>query len=77
MASSTSFRDGGDMGSSGTSSSSLLPSSTVSTSCGGYSLTVSSTGNCQDSLVTTPLSKLTSPSASRFSGAKSGVASRS
>ena len=48
IASSTSFRDGGDVGSSGTSSSLLLPSSTVSTGCGRYSLTISSTDNVQD-----------------------------
>ena len=59
------------MGSSGTSSLSLLPPSTVSTGCGRYSLTISSKDNVRDSLVATSLSKSTSPSASRFSGANS------
>ena len=54
--------------------SSLLPSSTVSTGCGRYSLTILSTGDGQDSLFSTSLSKSTSPPASRFSGAKSGLA---
>ena len=71
IASSTSFRDGGDKCSSITSFSSLLPSSTVSAGCGRYLLTISSTDNGRDSLVTTFLSKSTSPPASRFSGAKS------
>ena len=39
----TSFFDGGDMGSWGTSFTSLLPSWTVSIGCGKYSLTISST----------------------------------
>ena len=60
------------MGSSGTSSSSLLPSSTVSIDCG--RLTISSTDNGRDLLVATSLSKAMSPSASRFSGANSGLA---
>ena len=68
-----SFLDGGDMGSSGTSSSSLLTSWTVST----IPLTVSSTDNGRDSLVATSLSKSTSSSGSKFSGVKSGLASRS
>ena len=52
----------------------MLPSSTISTDCGSYLLTISSEDNGQDMLVTTSLSKLTIPSASRFSGAKSGLA---
>ena len=63
------------MGSSGTSSSSLLPSSTVSTGCGKYSLTISSTDNVRDLLVATSLSKWTSPPVSRFSGANSDLSS--
>ena len=75
IASSTSFCDGGDMGSLGTSSLSLMPPSTVSTGCERYSLTISSTDNGQDLLVLNFLSKSTSPSASTFSGDKSALAS--
>ena len=77
IASSTLFRDGGNIGSSGTLPSSLLPSLTVSISYGRFPLTISSTDNGQGSLVATSLWKSTSPSASRFSGAKSGLASQS
>ena len=72
IASLISIRDGGDMGSSGTTSSSLLTPWTVST----ISLTISSTDNGRDSLVATSLSNSTSSSGSRFSGVKSGLASR-
>ena len=40
-------------------------------------VTIPSTDNGRDSLVATSLSKSMSPSASRFSGAKSGLASQS
>ena len=65
------------MGSSGTSSSSLLPSSTVSIGYRSFSLTIWSKENGRDSLVATSLSKSTTPSASRFSRAKSGQVSQS
>ena len=55
IASSTSFRNGGDMGLSGTWFWSLLPSSMVSTGCVRYSLTISTTDNDQDSLVATSI----------------------
>ena len=55
IASSISFRNGGDAGLSETWSWSLLPSSTVSTGCARHSLTISSTDNGQDSLVTTSI----------------------
>ena len=74
IASSNLFRGGGNIGSSGTSSSSLLPSSTVSIGYGRFSLTILVTDNGQSSLVVTSLSKSTSSCASRFSGAKSGLA---
>ena len=77
ITSSTSFRDGGDMGSLGTLFSSLLPCSSVSTGCGRYLLTVSLTDNGRHSLFAISLSQSTSPSAFRFSVAKSGLASRS
>ena len=76
ISSSTLFRDDGNIGSSATSSLSLLPSSMVSIGYGRFSLTILSTENGQGSLVATSLSKLTSPSASRFSGAKSGLPSQ-
>ena len=60
-----------------TSSSSLLLSSTVSVGCGRYSLTISSAENDLDALVATSLLKSSSPSASRFSRAMSGLASQS
>ena len=77
IAPSTSFRDGGEMGSWRTSSSSLLIFSTVPAVCGRYSLTISSTDNGRNSLVAISLSKSTIPSVSRFSGAKSDVVSQS
>ena len=55
--SSASLSDGGHVGSSRTSSSSLQPSSTISTGYGIYSLTISSIDNGRDSLVATSLSK--------------------
>ena len=53
IASSTSFRDSGHMGLLGILSLSLLPSPTVSTGCGWYTLTISSTDNGRDSLADT------------------------
>ena len=63
---STSFRDGGKMGSLETLFLLLLIFSTFLGSCGRYSLTVSSTDNDQDLLVAISLSRSTVPSASRF-----------
>ena len=77
IVSSTLFRDGGNIASSGTSSSSLLPSSAVSIGYGRSSLTISLTDNGRGSFVATSLSKSTSSCASRFSGAKSGLALQS
>ena len=77
IAPSTSFRDGGEMSSWRTSSSSLLIFSTVPAVCGRYSLAISSTDNGRNSLVTISLSKSTIPSVSKFSGAKSDVVSQS
>ena len=74
IASSTLFRDGGNIGSSGISSSSRLLSSTVSIGYGRFSLTISSRGNGRGSFVATSLSESTSPSASRFSGVWSSFA---
>ena len=64
----TSFCDGGNMDLSGTPSSSLLSSSTVSASCGRYSSTNLSTDNGRDYLVGTSLSKSTRPSVPKFIG---------
>ena len=77
IASSTLFCDGGDMGSSGTSSSSLLPSSTVSIGCGRFSLQFRQQAMVEIRWRLSLYQNQRAHQHHRFSGAKSALPSQS